>query len=395
MRGDGGTGARGLALREESPPYLRPRRTPLPPSKTVVPYSSSLSPPLAESELTALWLLGRVPEAVLPWPLLRAGRAGRGPGPDVREATFLLPAGVSRTGAVEVHLRASDFVRHGHANDPAYAAVVVHLVWEDDRAEAGTPTALPGGGLAVTVAVGPALRHDPERLRALLRRGPRGSEPCAAAAATRGTEETTRLVRREGQRRLAERTWRAARLVDERGWEAAWATLLDRALRASAGRHHEPDGRREALATRVTLALRDQAGAGGGAGGAGDDTLAGLATLALGGSPRTLIEALRAGDALGQARAAEVGWNAVLPLLATLAAAYDDVALARRVAAIVAAWPAPRPYGRTRALGALLGKPAAGAGALYAQGLLHVQELWCERGGCGVCPLSEGVSAEG
>ena len=45
--------------------------------------------PLAERELTALWLLGRVPQRALPWPLLRAGRAGRGPGPDVREATFV------------------------------------------------------------------------------------------------------------------------------------------------------------------------------------------------------------------------------------------------------------------------------------------------------------------
>src|SRR5690606_25731712 len=100
------------------------------------------------------------------------------------------------------------------------------------------------------------------------------------------------------------------------------------------------------------------------------------------------------GAALGVARAAEVGWNAVLPLLAALAAAYEDVALARQVAALVAAWPAPRPYGRTRALAGLLGKPAPGAGALYAQGLLHLQELWCERGGCGVCPLSAGAREE-
>lgn len=384
-RGNEGTGVRELALREESPPYLGPRRGPTPPSRTLVSHSSSLTPPLAEGELTALWLLGRVPDAVLPWPLLRPGRAGRGPGPDVREAAFLLPAGIVRAGAVEVHLRASDFVRHGHPTDPAYATVVAHLVWEDDRADAGTPTLLPGGGLAVTIAVGPALRHDPERLRALLRRGPRGSEPCAAVAAMRRAAETTRLVRREGQRRLAERTWRVARLVDERGWDGAWAELLNRALRASAGRHHEPDGRREALAARVTLALHEVGGG---------DTLAGLAVLASSGSPRTLIEALRAGDALGQARAAEVGWNAALPLLAALATAYEDVALARQVAAIVAAWPAPRPYGRTRALGASLGKPSPGAGALYAQGLLHLQELWCERGGCGVCPLSEGASEE-
>ena len=371
---------RARALREEPARYGGPPAYPTTPGH-----------PLAEHELVALWLLGRTPEAALPWPLLRAGRAGQGPGPDVREATFLLPSGVTRTGAVEVHLRASDFVRHGHDRDAAYASVVVHLVWEDDRPEAGSPTALPGGGQAVTVEVAPALRRDPERLRALLRLGPRGSEPCAAAAATLGSEETTRRVRHEGQRRLAERSWRAARLAEERGWDGAWAELLDRALRSSAGRCRETDGRREALATRVTLALIRAGG--------GDGAMEGLARLAASGPPCALIEALRApragdGAALGRARAAEVGWNAALPLLAALAAAYDDVALAREVAALVAAWPAPRPYGRTRALGGLLGKPAAGAGALYAQGLLHLQELWCERGGCGVCPLSAGVAGD-
>ena len=136
--------------------------------------------PLRERELVALWLLGRVPERVLPWPLLRPG--GRGPGPDVREAAFLLPDGVIGGGAVEVHVRARNFVAHGHERDPAYAAVAPHLVWLDDRAEAGAPQALPGGGSAPTVAVGPALGGEPGRLRALLRRGPSGLEPCAGAA---------------------------------------------------------------------------------------------------------------------------------------------------------------------------------------------------------------------
>ena len=86
----------------------------------------------------------------------------------------------------------------------------------------------------------------------------------------------------------------------------------------------------------------------------------------------------------------EIGWNAVLPLLAATAAAYGDRELAANVADLVDAWPAPRPYGRTDALARLIrpGGAPRGGGALYAQGLLHVQDLWCERGGCGVCPLS-------
>jgi hypothetical protein len=146
--------------------------------------------------VTALWLLGRVPQDVLPWPLLRAGRAGRGPGPDVREAVFIRD-GVPVAGDVEVRLRASDFRRHGHESDPVYAGVLLHLVWEDDLGQ----------------------RY----------RWPGAAAPCAGLAASRPTEETRELVRAEGQRRLAERVWRAARLAERAGWDGAWCALRDRA----------------------------------------------------------------------------------------------------------------------------------------------------------------------
>jgi hypothetical protein len=351
-----------------------------------------------ERQLVALWLLGRVPAELLPWPLLRAGRAGRGPGPDVREASFLRSSGVPLSGDVEVHVRARDFVRHGHRHDAGYGGVVLHLVWEDDRpaGERGGPQPLPGGGFAPTVAVADALDGSVARLEALLRRGPSGAAahgpPCAGARRRLGEEAVRELLRAEGRRRLAERTWRAARLVDRAGWRAAWRELLVRALRASAGRRRTPGP--EPLADHVTAALTGRPIVGDG----GGDALAVLRSLALEGRPGPLIGALRAGDDLGRQRAAEVGWNAVLPLLASLAAAYDDVALARATSRLAAAWPAPRPYGRTRALAELSGGSRAGdasyasrsGGALRAQGLLRVQELWCERGGCGQCPLSLG-----
>ena len=338
--------------------------------------------PLQERELVALWLLGRVPEDLLPWPLLRAGRAGRGPGPDVREAAFLGPDGVVLCGDVEVHLAATDFVHHGHLDDPAYAGVVLHLVWADDRPQdgpsaRGTPQPLPGGGAAPTVEVGPALGDDPARLRRLLRRGPSGVEPCADAARARGVAATSELVRAEGRRRLAERAWRAAELAAEHGWDGAWHALLDGALRGSAGRRRESPRERAAIAARLSAGLTP-------------DVLRALRSLAVEGHarPRTLIAAFRVEGAVGPGRAAEVGWNAALPLLVAAAAAYDDAPLARATAELAERWPAPRPYGRTRALAALLGPPPRGAGAQHAQGLLHLQDLWCERGGCGECPLS-------
>ena len=358
--------------------------------------------PLRERELVALWLLGRVPPDLLPWPLLRAGRAGRGPGPDVREAAFAGPDGVVLCGDVEVHLAATDFVHHGHLADPAYADVVLHLVWRDDRppggpSAAGGPQPLPGGGVAPTVEVGPALGMDPARLRRLLRKGPRGTEPCAATARARGSAATAELVRAEGRKRLAERTWHAASLAAEHGWDGAWEVLLDGALRGSAGRRRETPEQRSALAALITASLSfpergdtPRAAPERGDTPRGPDILRSLRSLAVDGGarPRALIAALRGGDAVGPGRAAEVGWNAALPLLAASAAAFDDPTLARATADLAERWPAPRPYGRTRALADLLGPPPRGAGAQHAQGLLHLQDLWCNRGGCGRCPAS-------
>lgn len=84
---------------------------------------------------------------MLPWPLiLRAGRAGRDAGPDIRDAAILSQTGVPLAGNVDVHVRANDFVRHGHTSNPACGRFVCHLVWIDDRDKPGTTLALPGGG---------------------------------------------------------------------------------------------------------------------------------------------------------------------------------------------------------------------------------------------------------
>jgi hypothetical protein len=350
--------------------------------------------PLRERELTALWLLGRVPPELLPtgWTLLRPGRAGRGAGPDVREATFRGSSGAVIAGDVEVHLRASDFARHGHADDPNYAGVRLHLVWVDDRLLPDAPLALPGGGEAPTLAVAPVLGGDPARLRRLVTRGPTGGEPCREFATDATAEALRDALRGQGQRRLAERVWAAAHLVESHGWDGAWRQLLTRALRGSAGRRA---GREDTatLAAALTSQLATTPTTTATASALRSALLPSLRMLALESRPGPLIEALRGPEAaplVGRARAAELGWNAALPLLAAAATAYDDPPLARATASLAERWPAPRPYGSTTALRAqLLAETSAlGGGALAAQGLLHVQDIWCSRGGCGVCPLS-------
>ena len=354
--------------------------------------ASALAPPIddalpGEPAITAAWLLGRVPASLLPWPLLRAGRAGRGPGPDIREAVALLPSGVPAAGDVEVHRVATDFAQHGHGGDMRYASLLLHLVWRDDRgaAERGGPVRLAGGGLAPTVALEPVL-GSVARLEAAIARGPVGlTEPCAAGRLRSTPAATEAALRLEGRRRLAERVWRAQHLAAEGGWEPAWRTLLDRALSASAGRRAESAAARVVLTDAITRAL---------AGSEGDLVrgLAGVVRGTEGGGPAAVVAPLRTAG-LGLVRAREVGWNVVLPIAVALAAAYGDLGLAAAAHAAIEAWPAPPPYGRTRALATLVA--VTPGDALTAQGLLRMQDLWCTRGGCGRCPLSAEVTSTG
>jgi Protein of unknown function (DUF2851) len=57
-----------------------------------------------------------------------AGRRWGGPGPDFRGAVLALANGSLVRGDIEIHRRARDWIEHGHALDPAYANVVLHVV---------------------------------------------------------------------------------------------------------------------------------------------------------------------------------------------------------------------------------------------------------------------------
>lgn len=54
-------------------------------------------------------------------------------GPDFKEAKVTID-GIQWAGAVEMHVRSSDWFRHGHQDDLNYENVVLHVVWEDDKA---------------------------------------------------------------------------------------------------------------------------------------------------------------------------------------------------------------------------------------------------------------------
>lgn len=63
--------------------------------------------------------------------ILNEGLRNHGPGPDFFKACVSID-GQQWVGDIEIHVRASDWLRHGHDGDPAYDSVVLHVVGNSD-----------------------------------------------------------------------------------------------------------------------------------------------------------------------------------------------------------------------------------------------------------------------
>src|SRR5258708_8798288 len=63
-------------------------------------------------------------------------------GPDFRGAVVQIGDEAPRTGDVEVDLRTSGWHAHGHDRNPAFRGVILHVIWESERASEGAPTVM-------------------------------------------------------------------------------------------------------------------------------------------------------------------------------------------------------------------------------------------------------------
>ncbi|HYM14506.1 MAG TPA: DUF2851 family protein [Dehalococcoidia bacterium] len=221
--------------------------------------------PLTEAQLARLWRGQRFPEGALatrhgvPVTVIFQGRAGRGPGPDFRGAVIAGPSGVALRGDVELHVRSSSFRAHGHHADPAYAGVILHVVFEDDT---GADTPLPGGGSAPVVALAPWVARRARELEGWLERPLLWREPCHDAVMRMGADGAGAALDAEGERRFAAKTARMASAVGAAGTDGAVYEGLLEAL--GYGGNAPP---MLALARLLPWPrLRDRAGGGGRAG---------------------------------------------------------------------------------------------------------------------------------
>lgn len=191
-------------------------------------------PPLTEAQLSLLWRGRRFPEGALvtragvPVRVIFQGRAGRGPGPDFRGAVIAGPSGIPVRGDIELHVRASSFRAHGHDRDPAYARVILHVVFDDDS-ERGA-TALHGGGSAPVVALAPWVAARAGELARWLDRPLLWREPCHDAAKRMGAAGVAAALATEGLRRIEARAERIAAAAAEGGIDQALYESLMEAL---------------------------------------------------------------------------------------------------------------------------------------------------------------------
>ncbi len=380
----------------------------------------------SEADLARLWQHQTFPPEALvtregeKLRVIYRGRPAAGPGPDFRDCVIAAPRRLLQ-GDVELHVRSSDFGRHGHDLDPAYAGVVLHLVFRDDE---GTPTALPGGGHAPVVALGDWAEGRAAEIAGWLQRPALWQEPCFSALRRTGEVEVGATLDRLGDMRFRQKAASfASRLRGADPEDVLWEALME-ALGYG--------GAREAfrlLAQRVTwsrlrgqlapLAATERAGealrllgeavpspsvrqAGTRPANGPERRLQGAARLAARFAAEGFVTRLsdtleqRTPKALkeliglfavegwvGRGRAVELVANAALPWLAAL----GPEAGTRRAESAFRALPLTARYGGVRHLYAATARGVS-INFRRQQGMLYLLKRYCTQGGCGRCPLS-------
>ena len=146
------------------------------------------------------------------------GRRNLGPGPDFLDAIIALDGRRLRYGHIEVHSAASAWRAHGHASDPAYHHVMLHVVWEDDG--------LIGGGPLRTLALSPYFPDGmPEQYVA--QQLP-SFQPCSDLHTKSDAMTVGMLFATLGERRVRKKAAQMLAAIEQIGPEQAlYAALLD------------------------------------------------------------------------------------------------------------------------------------------------------------------------
>lgn len=155
--------------------------------------------------------------------ILHPGFWNRGPGPDFRGAIVRLDDGPPIQGDVEIDVDASGWSVHGHDRNPAYRAVVLHVVWERPTGGSPVPTWTMQDGLEAPLRdLVPWLEGEaPGLIPANVRGG------CCAPLRRLGTAGLEALLLQAARHRLDRKAGEFIHRARHRGWEGAlWEGLV-------------------------------------------------------------------------------------------------------------------------------------------------------------------------
>ena len=150
----------------------------------------------------------------------RMGRWNRQEGPDFRNAEVQIE-GCTLHGDIEMHLREPDWNAHGHANDPNYDKVILHVVlFQTKRA-----MTLGAGGRKIPILVLlPLMWHDLEEYAtdaAVSAIADRPADRVAQAWLQLSAEEAQTKIVREAKLRWRSKVHYAKLRVEKLGWTSA------------------------------------------------------------------------------------------------------------------------------------------------------------------------------
>lgn len=323
--------------------------------------------------------------------VLYEGRPGGGAGPDFRDAVLVTAEGARLRGDIELHLRPRGWRAHGHAVDPRYDGLILHIVLARDTS--GPETALASGRRVPLVVLG-----EPPR-------APIASWPCRDVARTIPLAEMTRRLQDAGIARLRQRAnalldelratlpervlWRA--LAEALGYGRDREALREMGDLLARGSELDAEdvaslGRVERARLRGLLAWYDRWRP--------DGPWSTLEPPLLQGAPgvagKALIRALRVeGGAVSPGRAAIVAVNVVLPFAIAWAELTGRPAFATRVEDVYRAMPGLPSNQITRLLTRQLGLKRQPPGAAAQQGLHHLWAEHCRDKLCASCPYGK------
>jgi hypothetical protein len=160
--------------------------------------------------------------------ILHPGFKSREGGPDFRQAMMRFDDGPVLVGDVEIDVRPGGWRAHGHELNPAFDNVVLHVVWDSERAAAQSP------GLPV-LCLKPALDASLGELSVWLASEPGEFPPglrgrCSALLAERGKGALENLLHEAAGVRLRCKGLQFSARAREAGWEQSLWEGLFRAL---------------------------------------------------------------------------------------------------------------------------------------------------------------------